>query len=759
MYISKTDSLDRKIQTNSFGQSTPNEHNTNLIQVSTKKMNESEKDPSPTKLGWTPSDGTSISNNQSNNKNVIDNQVIKQFVLTSSSQEEREMIIKTMDITERQIQEQQTRAQTRIQVNTYSSQKEPKVFLSKEIKFKKKETLPPIAPIGYYSTEKKKLLTKREYEELVKPMQQSGYFNIVEKKSYSVNKNDPYQTSTYIPLKGDFQRGKYKSKSLSHLLMGNKAKVIKRKRYSSNTQKVNSPKKNVYNNQLNESENHIIITRAMRNEKGGVVDLGSLDKEKRIKTFTISTFQNKDSLSPKEKEKNAKIIQRWLRNIMQYFHDNIEKIIKIQSTFRMFYYRNFVFSKIYEKYMNDLKINKLIIPFENIKKKILHILKNYIPIKINKIQNEKLKYIDWLLKSKILLQKQKVFDIVRQRSLVNKIKIKVRKFTNMVEIVQKKNTNLNGNEIIENLRNNYKKKKLKDATEKLENNKLKKNLRQFDRHCYGSKGSQQSANLRFFVLVLEKKMKQIYNKTNKYFIDKFSNYETKPKRLLRAKPKLLKRINEIDDIKKLFVVLYWKRWIKKMKSLQAKEAARRLQQKAKRFLTEKKISIIRMYIISQFMKFPFDKIIQEAKRRTLIKGLLVIRSCQLKKLIYSFSMIKEYSKFTHMIRNTGATIIQHKFLNAYPEIKKKRKLREKIKNFKVSREILIQSIIKIQKWFKTSRYNLKINTINKLREIFISHFLYLNFKPYLRKFLLLYRLTKGKKYIERYIFKIFEMKI
>ena len=128
MHISKTDSLDRKIQTNSFGQSTPNERYTNLIKVSTKKMNESGEDPSPTKLGWTPSDGTSISNNQSNNKNVIDNQVIKQFVLTSSSQEEREMIIKTMDITERQIQEQQTRAQKHIQINTYSSQKEPKVF-------------------------------------------------------------------------------------------------------------------------------------------------------------------------------------------------------------------------------------------------------------------------------------------------------------------------------------------------------------------------------------------------------------------------------------------------------------------------------------------------------------------------------------------------------------------------------------------------------------------------------------------------------
>ena len=40
MHISKTDSLDRKIQTNSFGQSTPNEHYTNLIKVSTKKMNE-----------------------------------------------------------------------------------------------------------------------------------------------------------------------------------------------------------------------------------------------------------------------------------------------------------------------------------------------------------------------------------------------------------------------------------------------------------------------------------------------------------------------------------------------------------------------------------------------------------------------------------------------------------------------------------------------------------------------------------------------
>lgn len=755
MHISKTDSVDKKIHANSFGQGTPNENHTNLIQVSTKKMNESGKDQSPTKLGWTPSDGTNLSNNLSNNKNAIDSQVIKQFVLTSSSQEEREMIIKTLDITERQIQEQQTRIQPYIQVNT--NQKEPKLFISKEIKFKKRETLPPISPIGYYSTEKKKHLTKREYEELVKPMQQSGYFNIIEKKSYSVNKNDPYQT--YIPLKGDFNRGQNKSRSLGHLLTENKANVIKRKRYSSNTQKVNSRKKNVYNNQLNEIENHVIITRGMRNEKGGVVDLGSLNKEKRIKTFTISTFQNKDSLSPKEKEENAIIIQRWLRNIMHYFHDNTEKIIKIQSTFRMFYYKNFIFSKIYEKYLNDFKINKLIIPFDNVKKKIIDILKNYIPLKINKIQNEKLKYIDWLLKSKILLQKQKVFDIVRQKSLVNKIKTKVKKFKDMVEIVQKKNTNLNGIEIIENLRNNYKKKKLKEATEKIENNKLKKNLRQFDRHCYGSKGSMLSANLRFFVLVLEKKLKQIRKKTNKDFIDKLSTYETKPKRILRAKPKLLKRIKEIDDIKKLFIVLYWKRWIKKFKSLQAKEAARMLQQKTKRFLTEKKIAIIKRYIISQFLKFPFDKIIQEAKRRTLIKGLLVIRSSQFKKLIFSFSMIKEYSKFTYMIKNTGATIIQHKFLNAYPEIKKKRKLRDKIKNFKVSQEILNQCVIKIQRWFKRLRYNVKINSINKLRELFISHFLYLNFKPYLRDFLLLYRLAKGKKYMERYIFKIFEMKI
>ena len=71
-------------------------------------------------------------------------------------------------------------------------------------------------------------------------------------------------------------------------------------------------------------------------------------------------------------------------------------------------------------------------------------------------------------------------------------------------------------------------------------------------------------------------------------------------------------------------------------------------------------------------------------------------------------------------------------------IKKKRETLALIKSYKVSQRIFLQSITMIQRWFIHSLNNRRDKTKEKLREIFISHFLYRQFKPVRKTFLLSY---------------------
>ena len=113
------------------------------------------------------------------------------------------------------------------------------------------------------------------------------------------------------------------------------------------------------------------ILRRMRLDKGGVVDLAQ-EKRKKNK-FKIKNTQRKKGfkrnhfMNPKYREKAAKIIQSWWKELKNIYNYRMKQIIKIQSAFR---------GKFVRKYMYDLfYLNFLYISFC---KKIENVLGNHV---------------------------------------------------------------------------------------------------------------------------------------------------------------------------------------------------------------------------------------------------------------------------------------------------------------------------------------------------------------------------------------------
>ena len=113
------------------------------------------------------------------------------------------------------------------------------------------------------------------------------------------------------------------------------------------------------------------ILRRMRLDKGGVVDLAQEERKKN--KFKIKNTQRKKGfkrnhfMNPKYREKAAKIIQSWWKELKNIYNYRMKQIIKIQSAFR---------GKFVRKYMYDLfYLNFLYISFC---KKIENVLRNHV---------------------------------------------------------------------------------------------------------------------------------------------------------------------------------------------------------------------------------------------------------------------------------------------------------------------------------------------------------------------------------------------
>ena len=318
--------------------------------------------------------------------------------------------------------------------------------------------------------------------------------------------------------------------------------------------------------------------------------------------------------------------------------EHVKKIITIHSTFRMFYYHKHFIVNLDRHSNKEEACAKVMNVFFNKKREVLRMLRNYKPIIIDKVLGEKIKYIDWLLRAKCLVEKQKAFDLMKERTIMHKMKIKVQRFSNLVDKAQNKNAILDGNEIIQNLRNNYKKKKLKESSINSDKGTKQKNIR--------------------------------------------SN---------------------------------------------------------KKVTHEKEINFLIKCIIKTYVKNCYKKIHQKSKEVSLQKIIIPIAEKSKKKFLSkALSTIKDNAKLLSFIINNKAYVIQHKFINSFPNIKQKRETLALIKSYKVSQRIFLQSITMIQRWFIHSLNNRRDKTKEKLREIFISHFLYRQFKPVMKTFLLSY---------------------
>ena len=102
--------------------------------------------------------------------------------------------------------------------------------------------------------------------------------------------------------------------------------------------------------------NDKIILRKMRNEKGGVVDLAQdkINKNKfKIKKATkaVGGEIKGKRYSPKEKEKAAKIIQSWWKELKDIYDYKLSQIIKIQTIWKGRWLRKNIYDLLYLNYL------------------------------------------------------------------------------------------------------------------------------------------------------------------------------------------------------------------------------------------------------------------------------------------------------------------------------------------------------------------------------------------------------------------------
>ena len=163
-----------------------------------------------------------------------------------------------------------------------------------------------------------------------------------------------------------------------------------------------------------------IILRRMRFEKGGVVDLAQEERRRgkyRIRKVSRSPGMKKNfyRTNPKYREKAARFIQSWWKEIKEIYANKIKKIIKIQSVYRGRFVRKYLYDLLYLNYLYlsfCQKIEKVL--KQQIKPYVFNILKNY-----GKVSEE---VKDYNLLKNIIASKAKKWRIITLRKYFNKWK-------------------------------------------------------------------------------------------------------------------------------------------------------------------------------------------------------------------------------------------------------------------------------------------------------------------------------------------------
>ena len=148
-----------------------------------------------------------------------------------------------------------------------------------------------------------------------------------------------------------------------------------------------------------------IILRRERSEKGGVVDLGSMEKRRgryKIRKVSRSPGYNRSLYfrNNKNRIKAAKTIQEWWRKRKELISYDLirkrwESVIKIQSIYRGRFVRKYLYDLLYLNYLYLSFCQKIeMVLKRKIKPYIFNIIKNY--GKLPSITSEDIKDFDVL---------------------------------------------------------------------------------------------------------------------------------------------------------------------------------------------------------------------------------------------------------------------------------------------------------------------------------------------------------------------------
>ena len=431
-----------------------------------------------------------------------------------------------------------------------------------------------------------------------------------------------------------------------------------------------------FNKKTNSSD--ILITRAMRNEKGGVVDLATSSTKKNYKSNNY--IKDKDFIKNSYKYSkwkiiaSAKIIQKWWKSKLLIYNNYLKKIKMIQKVFR-----NYKAKKNKNKNRNrkinkndEMKKNKKIdlnnqnnirqnLELNNLENKLKNFsaifLKKIIQIRINdylnyfllkmknfllKIQNKKLSYLKNI---HFIITIKEHFNRMKNKNILfflRKLQLEKYSKNKYYEEIKYKNIFSKG---IKSLNINDSNK----SNEYIILNDSKINKRSFgpnlDIYFEQNEKSEKDKNFKY-----EDNKNNSSNQSNK-FSKNSSKINSNEKEII-----IFSNIrNEPNDISKYILKKkFFKRWnsqIFNVKNLRgySNNIRNKYQVKTNHLLLKRLMITI------------IEKIKKEANRRTLIKAFRNINKLKYPSLFYSFLKIKKYTKVKYNIMNAYAKIIQKNY--------------------------------------------------------------------------------------------------
>ena len=180
-----------------------------------------------------------------------------------------------------------------------------------------------------------------------------------------------------------------------------------------------------------------VILRKMRFEKGGVVDLAQEKKRRgkyKIRKVSRSPGYKKNfyRTNPRYREKAAKYIQAWWKEMKELYTKKIRKIIKIQSVYRGRFVRKYLYDLLYLNYLYlsfCQKIEKVL------KQKIKPYVFNFLKNKEHPITSDNEK--DYNILRNIVASKAKKWKILNLRRSINKWRRVLRNRDKLILLIYK----------------------------------------------------------------------------------------------------------------------------------------------------------------------------------------------------------------------------------------------------------------------------------------------------------------------------------